>query len=182
MPKLYQYIFSARTLNLGNKVRRTTNPFTNEDVEYVVDRGLTSSEIAALQTVFRKNGVAGPEPHSEGYAVYGSGTRVLRFRCRDLETTTPKAPLSGMEIELTCVSLHPPDNALSVILEVARAGNLCLVEGESARVFDELPTAEQLRRWPAARMIKSTAELLEWLIQVVRPREVLEYMPPFDSR
>lgn len=59
------------TCNLGDTARTGTNPFTGEPVEFPMDDGLTHEEMDAPQDVFEENGIDGPEPDGEGYAVFG---------------------------------------------------------------------------------------------------------------
>ncbi len=164
-----EYSFYTHTLNFGDKVRTSTNPFTGETTRFPIDNGMTKEEIEAVQSIFDENGIDGPEPDFEGYAVYSDDGSSLRFRCNDLHDGHS---ITGIPIELVSVALT--DEVLSIILDVARAGNLAFtsVTGEDVRTVDNVPTPLQLKRWPHAATIKSVADLRCWLTDIIGFREV----------
>lgn len=164
-----EYSFYTHTLNFGDKVRKGTNPFTGEATEFPIDDGMTDEEIEAIQDIFDEYEIDGPEPEFEGYAMYSDEGSSLRFRCNDLDDCDL---ITGIPIELVTPTLM--DEMLSIILQVARAGNLAFtsVTGEDVRIVDCVPTAVQLRRWPDARTVNSISELRDWLINVIGSREV----------
>jgi hypothetical protein len=116
-----EFSFYTHTCNFGNAVRTGTNPFTGEIMEFPVDDGMTEDEIDAVQDIFDDNGIEGPEPEYEGYAVYNDDGSSIRFRCHDLGAGDP---ITGIPIEIVVSNLT--DEVLAIIIDVARAGNLAL--------------------------------------------------------
>jgi hypothetical protein len=165
----WEHSFLLHTCNLGESVRTGTNPFTGEAVEFPVDDGLTDDEIDALQDAFDENGIDGPEPDGEGYAVYGDEGDCLRFRCPDLDDGVP---ITGVAAEITVRELS--NAVLAVVLDVARAGNLALTStvGDCVRIVDRPPDRKMLERWPDAQTLSSVADLRQWLQESVGGQRV----------
>jgi len=164
-----EFSFYTHTCNFGDAVRTGTNPFTGETTEFPVDDGMTEDEIDAVQDIFDDNGIEGPEPEHEGYAVFSDDGSSIRFRCHDLDAGDP---ITGIPIEL--VVPHLTDEVLTIIMDVARAGNLALtsVTGEDVRLIEKQPDSTQLKRWPDAATIGSVADLRDWLNNVIGSGEV----------
>jgi hypothetical protein len=163
------YSFLLHTCNLGSQTRTSTNPFTGETVESTMDAGLTDDEINALQDVFDENGIDGPEPEGEGYAAYRAEGESLRFRCNDLDEGEP---IDGIAAEVVVKQLS--DELLTIILDVARAGNLVLTSsvGDCVRVPIRDPDHKLLQRWPDAVAVSSIAELRQWLQESIGGRKL----------
>ena len=164
-----EYSFCAHTLNFGSIFRSVVNPFTGASVNMPIDRGMTDEEAKAVREVFKNNGIEGPEPELEGYATYGDNGSSLRFRCQKFDTINS---IIGLSMELVTPELT--DQYLSIILKVARSGNLALTSstGEDVCVIDTQPNAVQLKRWPDAITIRSVVELRDWLENTIGYREV----------
>ena len=160
----WEYSFHLHTCNLGESARTGTNPFTGQTVEVPIDEGLSDAEIDAIQAVFDENGIEGPEPAGEGYAVYGANSDSLRFRCNDLDEGEP---ISGIDVEVVVTSLS--DKVLATILEVARAGNLAMTSslGDCVRIIDRVPDRSLLERWPDAQTLSSATQLRQWLQGII---------------
>jgi hypothetical protein len=165
----WEYSFLLHTCNLGDAARTGRNPFTGEPVEFPIDDGLTDDEIDAIQDVFDENGIDGPEPDGQGYAVYGADGDCLRFRCNDLDAGEP---ISGIAAEAVVKELS--DQILTVILDVARAGHLALTSsvGDCVRIPDRTPDAKLLKRWPDAQSLSSISELRQWFEDSIGGRQV----------
>lgn len=177
---LFEYAFSTRTLNLGDRLEEGINPFTDAAVSYPIDDGMTDGEAAAVRAIFVSAGIEGPEPHQEGYAIYWSDGGSLRFRGPDLVKIRTGHRPNGFNIELLSVTTTPSLEALSIILDVARFGNLALFEvgNEAVRIVGRAPTGDELRRWPKAQTVESVSDLSDWLTRIVRPRKVTPYWWP----
>jgi len=165
----WEYSFLFHTRNLGDAARTGINPLTGNAIEFPIDNGLTDDEVDAIQNVFAENGIDGPEPDGEGYAVYGSDGEYLRFQCYDLEGS---APISSIDGEAVVKQLT--DSVLTIILDVARAGNLVLTSsvGDCVRIPDDSPTEILLNRWPDAESLSSVSELRRWLQETIGGRRV----------
>ena len=127
----FEYTFGLYTSNLGEAVRTVQNPFTGKPVSIPIDRGLTEQEINAVKAVFDRNGLQGPEPEFEGYAIYGTGGDSLRFRGGDFDCGIA---VIGFSVEI--VVRHLMEAMLEIVLDAARAGNFALMScvGDCVRV------------------------------------------------
>lgn len=174
----WEYIIYLHTCNLGDKSPSGTNPFTGEPVEYAIDRGLVYSELEAVRDVFDSNEIRGPEPNSEGYAIYGSGGDSLRFRCHSLDA---RETIKGMTVEI--VVRHLSTATLETVLDVARAGNLALTScvGDRIRIVDREPNVAELARWPDAESISSVHELRGWIEDTIGGRKVRSGLDRYHS-
>jgi hypothetical protein len=169
----WEYSFYFHTRNLGTEVRKGTNPFTNEPVNFPIDDGLTKTERLAIAKVMTDHGFNGPERHGEGYALYLPEDQYIRIRGGDLrgaETTT------GFAVEIVVLELT--DDVLEIMLQIARAGNLAFtsVTGEDVRLVDRPSDAMTLERWPDAKLIETTGELKTWLVDTIEGRQVLSFV------
>jgi len=81
----WEYSFVLHTCRLGDRVRKATNPFTGDPVEFPIDDGLSVAERNGMRAVFASYGVHEPEADSEGYALYLPASASVRFRGGDLE-------------------------------------------------------------------------------------------------
>ncbi len=168
----WEYSFLLHTSNLGDNVRTATNPFTGETIESAIDNGLTQAEIDAVQDVFDQNGIDGPEPEGEGYAVYGSNGDHVRFRCRDLNDGLP---ITEIVVEIVVSQLS--DEILQLLLQLARAGNLLLMSsaGDCVQIVDNKPNRRLQTRWPDIQTMSSNVNLKAWLQEVIGGRKVHVY-------
>lgn len=166
----WAYGFLLHTCNLGDAVRTAgTNPFTGEAVVVPIDDGLSDDEIDALRDVFDENAIDGPEPEGEGYAVYGADGDSLRFRCFTFD-----GDHSICDIAAEVVVKQLSDDILTIILDVARAGNLALTSsvGDCVRIPGRRPDPKLLKRWPDAQPLSSISELRQWLQDSIGGRQV----------
>jgi len=152
----WSWSFYLQTCNFGDSVRTVPHPFANKTIIVPIDNGLTKEELKAVQAVFAENGIEGPEPDGEGYALYGDDGAKLRFLSRDLDG---ELPITGMVVEITVKELT--DEFLRIVLDVARCGNLALTSsvGDQVRLVERIPTDSQLARWPDAKPVSSVADL-----------------------
>jgi hypothetical protein len=165
----WEYVFGLHTCNLGHLARRGTNPFTGESVEFPIDNGLTSSELAAVKKVFDRHNVNGPEPDYEGFALYGSSGNSLRFRGVEFDGNHA---INGMEVEI--IENTFSDTTLAIVFDVAKAGNLALMSsvGDCVRIVDRPPDGALLARWPDAETISTVPEFRHWVQNVIGGRQV----------
>ncbi len=165
----WEYSFLMHTCNLGDQSGKATNPFTGETIEFPMDYGLTREEIDAIQDIFDENGVDGPDPDGEGYVMRRIQSESLRFLCYDLDAAEPIA-----EIAVEVIVKDLPDQVLTLILDVARAGNLALTSsvGDSVRIPGKKLSAEVKKRWPDAQSLSSISELRQWLQDSIGGRQV----------
>jgi hypothetical protein len=165
-----EYTFYFHTRNLGDTVRKGTNPFTGEPVEFPIDEGLSQSERDALTKVLAAHGFNGPEPDGEGYALYLPNDQSVRIRSGEFDRTER---IPGFAVEIIVLELT--DDILKIMLDVAQSGNLALtsVTGEDVRLVSRPDDDKALKRWPDARPLESTAELRTWLVDVIEGRQVL---------
>lgn len=166
----WEYSFHLHTRNLGDTVRKTTNPFTGETIEVPIDDGLSQAERDALAKVLSTHGFKGPEPEGEGYALYLPNDQSVRIRGGELDGTRR---ITGFAVEIVVVELN--EDILKIVLDMARSGNLALTSftGDKVRLVSRPDDDKALKRWPDAKPVESTAELRAWLVDVTEGRRVL---------
>ena len=159
----WEYCFYQHTCHLGDRVRKATNPFTGEPVEFPIDDGLTAGECDDVRRVFEKFEVQGPEPHGEGYALYLPENESVRFRGGPDIDDPDGVPLVGFSVEIVVKNLS--DDVLALVLDVARQGNLAFVSstGESSALVNASNDPRIQKRWPNAGVIGTNNALRSWL-------------------
>ncbi len=141
-------------------MRRGVNPATGAAIEAIIDDGLSSVEVAQLQTCFRNNDIHGPEPDFEGYARYWPNGNVLRLRTLDFAHALG---VPSVSVELTATELS--DDVLQILCQISEAGNLAFMSsiGEVVRFIDSRMALGIKARYPDAKQIGSLSELRQWL-------------------
>lgn len=167
----WEYSFVLHTCRLGDRVRKGTNPFTGEPVEFPIDDGLSIADRNGIRKVFDRYGVEGPEADLKGYALYLHASGTVRFRAGDLGRKEPA--LSSIPVEIVAQKLT--EDVLGLVLEVARQGNQAFMSARGDRVLlTKEPSDPKIkRRWPDARVVETTAALRLWIENEIKGRKVL---------
>jgi hypothetical protein len=159
-PNPSEYHFVLHTCNLGSKTKTVVNPFTRQELKVPLDDGLVERETEAVRKIFAQHAIEGPfkAGHVSGYSIYANDW--VSLRCFELGGSTP---VEGIDVFLTLSELT--NEALELILELARDGNLALTSqlGKLVRIVGRHPTSEELARWPDAKKLSTTTELRNWL-------------------
>lgn len=158
--RCYSFLFHTCNLGDGTRVRRGVNPATGIAFEAIIDDGLSSVELAQLQTCFHHNDINGPEPDFEGYARYWANGTVLRLRSLDFAHALG---VPSVCVELTATELS--DDVLQLLLQISEAGNLAFMSsiGDAVRFSDSHMALGIQARYPDAKPIGSLSELRQWL-------------------
>jgi hypothetical protein len=154
-----QYSFLLHTCNLGTKTRTVVNPFTKQQFEVPIDKGLTEGEVEAIWTIFQDHQVTLIELIAdENWATYAN--EQAKFRCLDLNGPTP---IDSIHAELTVPQIT--NEMLEMILAMASGANLALTSNDHkcVRIAGRHPNSMELARWPDAKKLSSVAELRQWL-------------------
>lgn len=172
----HEYSFTLYTRRLGERVRKTTNPFTGEPAESPIDLGMTAEERDAVRRVFHVYGIEGQEPDGEGYARYIAGNGSIRFRGNLEMADSSPWPTTSLGVEIVVMRLS--DDVLVPVLDVARKGNLAFMSSwnEGVSLVEESDDPRIKRCWPGAGLIQSVEELRGWLESKVDSRAVPERM------
>jgi hypothetical protein len=171
MQQRTEYSFNLYTCNLSDRTRPAVHPITRARLEIPVDDGLTPTERQALRVLFDEYGIAGQEPHGEGYAWYLPENGSVRLRGGpDLEATGQR--LGGFAVEITVKRLT--DEVLAFVLRAAREGNLALMSfiGDRVRLVNESSDPRIKKRWPDAKVIATVEALRSWLENEIGGRRV----------
>jgi hypothetical protein len=171
-PRRFEYSFGLWTCRLGAHFKSGVNPFTGEEVRFYIDEGLSQAEREATKVLLRDR-AAELEGPGEFYRLrFGDGVEVwigLGTLVNDL------TPVIGAKVEI--VGRRLTDNVLRFLHELANVANMAFtpaVAGDGPEAITQESIDPVIRqRWPRVVVVRTPAELIDWLEKHVKPRKVI---------
>ena len=166
------YSFGLWTCRLGTETKSRVNPFTGAKVKFYSDEGLTRSERRATNALLSDQGA---ELESEGefyHLRFGDGVEVFVGLGTLADDTRP---VIGAEVNIVGRCLT--DDVLRFVYDLARTANMAFtpsVAGDGPEAITGGPIDSIVReRWPTVVVVRTPAELKDWLERYVVPRDVI---------
>ena len=170
-PRRLEYAFGLWTCRLGSDSKSGVNPFTGEEFTYYIDDGLSQAEREATKVLLRDWG-AELEETAEFYRLkFRDGVEVrigLGTLVNDL------TPVRGAEVEI--VGRRLTEEVLGFLHELASVANMAfrtaVVGGGPEAITQESNDPVLRQRWPSVIVVRTSAELNDWLDNYVDARRV----------
>jgi hypothetical protein len=150
-----------QTRNLGTQTRHRTNPFTGEQLLVYVDDGMSEAEVHASSLVLAEAGASEPDPDGFRKVTFPDGSRAHV----ELGRVGGQIELDG---GLTA-------NAVEFIFRLGLASGMLVTSTIDPDCVAVLPGQDHpgiTTRWPNARHLQSSAELMEWISETVTRRHI----------
>lgn len=149
------------TCNLGNAVRKGTNPFTGELVEFPIDDGLSDSERMAVQRLLSKFHAIGPDPDGY-YRIIFSDETSINVGAGALDGTSPCIGIA-LEIEGPANS-----DVVRFARRLALEGNMAVGSAIDPDIVALVARSEDPRireRWPEAPILTNDDDFIKWVTE-----------------
>jgi len=163
------FTLHLHTCNLGKRVRKCRNPFTNEPIAFPIDRGLTVAERQAVLALLEEARAAEPDPDTYRRVELSDGS-IVSVAVGTLADAAPRVVAFGVE----CSALTA--EVALFLYSLASRGNLSVGSSIDPQVV-ALPLPEQRElvsgRWPKARVTGSPSQLKDWLERNLRAGRIV---------
>jgi hypothetical protein len=172
VPTAREYTLGLYTLNLGDRVRKATNPFTGEPMEFYIDDGMTKAEVASVKRILEEMGATRADDSGYRYFSLPNGTRVgVGGFARDLASGIQSIP-----VEFVVRGEFSTPEA-SLVLSIVPAGNLFIGSSADPHL---VATASQVsdqrfhQRHKHSSIATDANALASWVKQKIGSRDVLD--------
>lgn len=149
------------TCNLGDAVRKGTNPFTGEPVEFPIDDGLSDSERMAVKQLLSEFHAIGPDPDGYYQIVFSNDTSI-NVGAGALDGATPCIGIA-MEIEGPA-----SQDVVRFARRLALEGNMAVSSAIDPDIVALVARSDDPRiceRWPDAPILTNDDDFIKWVAE-----------------